>query len=651
MLVTERYTLPEEFKKELRSRPVRWGFGTLSEAVFYRTYSRTKDDGTNETWADVVVRVVEGVMSIRKDWYKQTLGKRWPEKDMTVLARRLAEAIYDMRFVPPGRGLWAMGSDYVYERGSMALNNCAFVSVQGNLAEAGSWLFDALMMGVGVGFDTHNYRGKAHPLLPGGRPYVIPDSREGWVESTRRLIAAIEKGSSDPAFDYSKIRPYGSPIKGFGGTASGPDPLIKLHDRIRAFGKRFVVDQNSTLFVADVMNAIGACVVSGNVRRSAQIALGEPNDWSFTSLKDYTRHPERSEWGWMSNNSVILNDEASFEGLPVIADYIRVNGEPGVFNMKMTQKYGRTGERMDDPAIGLNPCAEIPLESHELCNLVEVFPTRHPDAGSFYETLELATFYASTVALLRSHSEETNEVVARNRRIGVSVSGIADWVDQTSVSHVFASLNHGYDIVRVTNAKLAKAAGVPESIRVTTVKPSGTVSLLAGVSAGVHWPTAPYVVRRIRIGEGDPVGDVLKKAGVPFEQDVYSDHTEVFEFPLAYGGGRTRSIKDVSIWEQASLVSLAQRSWADNAVSNTLTFHNGEAEEVEAVLSYFAPQVKSLSMLPDREGVYEQMPLEAIDKHDYDERRATIDRLDFRGIEVAGSDKEVFCTDDKCEVL
>jgi ribonucleoside-triphosphate reductase len=653
MIVEARYHLPGDVRNDLLLRPVRWGFGPLSEATYYRTYSRA-DAGPQETWGDTVARVVEGVMSIRKDYYLNVVGKRWRDGDAHVTARRLAEAIHDMRMLPPGRGLWAMGTDYVYERGSHALNNCGAVDVTTSLSSAASWAMDSLMCGVGVGFTTNNAKLRLKPvLLETGSVYDVPDTKEGWAESVRLLILTYERGGKTLAFDYSKIRPKGAPIRGFGGVSSGAGPLKELHKRLREYLNLYTRGESvsQTRLIADVMNAIGACVVAGNVRRSAELAVGAPGDMDFMNLKNYEMNPDRAAIGWMSNNSVALRDDDDFDALPDIAARAQDNGEPGILNLKNVQKYGRLGEKHHDDAVAVNPCGEIPLRSMELCNLVEVFPTRCN--GDFHEILELATFYASTVSLLRSHNEDTNEVVAENRRIGVSVSGIADWMDSTSAANVFGQLNRGYDIVRETNQRLAKSAGVATSIRVTTVKPSGTVSLLAGVSSGMHHPVAPHVLRRIRVADDSPVGAMLKKAKVPHEKDVYSSGTTVFEFPLQYGEGKTRSVKSVSIFEQAAIVAMLQRGWADNAVSNTLTFQPDEARHVERVLSMFAPQVKSMSLLPDIDGgAYEQMPLEKITKAEYSERAGNILDIDWSKLQGATADasSEAYCQGDYCEI-
>jgi ribonucleoside-diphosphate reductase alpha chain len=645
--------MPREARNALHGRPVNWGFGLLSEATYMRTYSRAIDD-KQERWADTVIRVVEGVMSIRQDWYRNVIGKRWNSKRADETAQALALAIYDMKFLPPGRGLWAMGTDYVFERGSHALNNCGAVEVTDNLAKSARWLMDSLMCGVGVGFTTHTAKLRKF-RVPQGEPrtYIVPDTKEGWAESTKRLVQSFERGGRPIEFDYSEVRRAGTPIRGFGGISSGAGPLRTLHKQMTKYLTAYANGEvTQTRLITDVMNAIGNCVVAGNVRRSAELAVGAPGDEEFFNLKNYELYPERAEIGWISNNSVALSERDHFSVLPTIAERVVDNGEPGILNILNIQKYGRIGEKQEDLATAINPCGEIPLESFELCNLVEVFPTRcRPE--EFNDVLQLATFYASTVALLRSHNEETNEIVARNRRIGVSVSGIADWLDSTPGTYVFDALNRGYDVVRETNRRLAKEAGVAPSVRVTTVKPSGTVSLLAGVSSGMHHPMGRYVLRRVRMATDSTVANLLREAGVPNEPDAVSSGTHVFEFPLRYGNGRTRSVKNVSIFEQAATVSMLQRGWADNAVSNTLTVQPDEFKHVERVLSLFAPVVKSMSLLPDvDEGAYPQMPLEHLSATDYETRSAALKEVNWDSVHDSDGDAadSAFCTNDSCEV-
>lgn len=652
--VEARIGLPQDVVEDLRRRPVAWGFGSFSEAVYYRTYSRMIG-GRQEQWADTIARVVGGVLSIRKDWYDKH-GLPWDAAFWGAIGREMAEYMFAMKFLPPGRGLWAMGTDYVFERGAMPLFNCGAISVRDSLSAAVSWLMDASMNGVGVGYDTHRatFGSFRHPE---GTPLCVevPDSREGWVESVVRLIQSYEFGGPPIVFDYDRIRPAGVPLKGFGGVSGGADPLRRLHEQLRNFLDAYADGRISRArLIADVMNAVGVCVVSGNVRRSALLMLGAPDDEEFLNLKNYAQHPERAAWGWTSNNSVALERSEQFELLPCIAERIRDNGEPGFVNFINVRKYARLGKKKIDTAVLVNPCGEATLESAETCCLAEVFPTRCVSLAETWRAMELAMIYAHTVNLLPTHRSETNEVVARNRRVGISVSGIADWIDATSLSYVTMALRRGYEEhLEPTNAWLARDAGVPISIRLSVVKPSGTLALLAGTSPGMHWPAFRYGIRRMRVAENSPLVEILRAANIPHEPDACSPNTLCFEFPLVMGGGKTRPVSQVSVWEQASLVGMLQREWSDQAVSATLTFSGAEAREIERVLACFAPLVKSLSMLPDQTDrpVYAQPPYEAITEHEYARRMAILRPLNWMAFTGEDGQNEQFCDGDSCNVV
>ena len=627
--VRERFSLEEDFCNKILSQKAKFGFEGFGEAIYYRTYSRLKPDGTQEHWGDTVIRVINGIISIRKNHYILN-SLEWDEEKWQAYAKKLATTMFDMKWLPPGRGLWIMGTEYMFERGSAALNNCGAVDTT-DLPLAAEWTMDMLMCGVGIGFNTA-WKGRNVALPDKTDPvvHIIPDSREGWAESVRLLIESYTDSGTWFSFDYSMIRPEGSPIHGFGGTASGPAPLKQLHQRLETTLDDYCKKKiDKTRCVADVMNAIGICVVAGNVRRSAQITLGSVNDKTFLELKDYRKNPERAEIGWVSNNTVILKHREDFKKIPLIAEHIRDNGEPGIMNLVNVQKYGRYGDELHDNASLANPCSEIPLESFELCNLAEVFPSRCVNDDEFYQALEYATFYASSVSLLLTHRPETNKILLKNRRIGVSISGIADLLDEDGETELIHRLRKGYDLVRAVNQKLAAEADIPVSIRVTTVKPSGTISQLVGCSAGMHFPAFQYALRRMRVGNTSHVYKVLKAAGVPYEADHYSANTTVFEFPIAHG--RTRSATDVSAREQFSLLAMLQREWSDNMISCTIYFDpNTEGDQIEDLMTEFIPKIKSVSLLPhSAKGTYCQMPYEGLTKEQYDARLANMPSIDW----------------------
>ena len=266
-------------------------------------------------------------------------------------------------------------------------------------------------------------------------------------------------------------------------------------------------------------------------------------------------------------------------------------------------------------------------------------------------------FYATTVSLLPTHRAETNAIIAKNRRIGVSISGIAQWVSGEvpeewglmNYTRLGKILREAYKIVRKTNKKLAQDAGVPESIRVTTVKPSGSISLLAGCTPGVHYPVSRYAIRRVRIGTSSPIVPCLIEAGVPHEMDTYSDDTWVFEFTIDHGN--VRSAEEVSPWEQFCIVQMLQKHYSDNCVSATIYFDKEkDGDDIEKMLAMFIPSLKSVSMLPHSSHGYVQAPYEKISKEEYDERTKKISRPNYMKVKGNVPEGSKYCSGDKCEL-
>lgn len=688
--VMERFVLSEETKNIIMNKTPMFGFNGLGEVVFRRTYSRN-----NESWYDVVIRVIEGVMSIRKEHFARN-SLLWNDNEWQDFAKDMAFSLFDMEWLPPGRGLWMMGTDFTYKRGSTALNNCSATDTKNDLVHSAEWTMDCLMNGVGVGFSTY-WRGSAtKPDKNDTEVYIIPDSREGWVESLILLMCSYidspKYGKNKfPKFDYSKIRPKGLPISGFGGLSSGPEPLMKMHNRIESYLDAFCDKELNTTattykehknedgtsewkseeisvckpyghtrLIADIFNSIGACVVAGNVRRSAEICLGDVEDNEFIDLKNYEKNPERGEIGWMSNNSVVLKADQNYEDfsfIPDMAKRIVDNGEPGMINLYNMQKFARYGKEKSDKGTLVNPCGEIVLENFELCNLAETFPPRCKNSNRFYQALKYATFYASTVSLLPTHRPETNAVIAKNRRIGVSISGIAQWAsNQSLVESEWGEMNYtkmttylreGYKIVLNENAKLAESAGVPASIRVTTVKPSGSISLLAGCTPGVHYPVSRYAIRRMRIGKDSPLVQSLIDAGIPNEDDTYSDNTLVFSFAIDHGN--VRPCEEVSPWEQFSVVAMLQRCYADNCVSATVYFDKEkDGPDVEKMLAMYIPILKSVSLLPHSGHGYAQAPYEPINKDKYEELKNSYKLPKFNNIVNNVPEGSKYCDGESC---
>ena len=655
----KRFTLSDNFLDGYKRKRAPFGFNGLGELVYMRTYSRLKEDGKNEMWWETVRRVVEGTYNMQKNWIEHhQLG--WNAWQAQRSAKEMYDRIFNMKFLPPGRGLWAMGTLITEERNLYAaLNNCAFVSTDNlkeDLSKPFTFLMDASMVGVGVGFDTKGaesfvVRGPKEDREP--ETYHIPDSREGWVESVRRLLDSYFLGITPVKFDYKKIRPEGAPIKGFGGVSSGYKPLKEVHKLIRETLDKNIGEPISITTIVDIMNMIGKCVVAGNVRRTAEIVFGDPESEEYINLKNYKKNPDREEYGWTSNNSIFAELGMDYTE---VAKRINDNGEPGFAWLDNMREYSRMRngrDNKDHRVAGGNPCLEQSLESYELCCLVETFPNNHTDVDDYLKTLKYAYLYAKTVTLGKTHWSETNRVMLRNRRIGCSVSGIAQFISVPGgINKLRCWLKRGYNHIQELDKQYSDWMAIPRSIKTTSVKPSGTVSLLAGATPGLHYPESKFYIRRIRLSKLSPLIPPLEKAGYNIEPAFGSeDSTVVVDVPVDVGEG-VRTLSQVPMWEQLSLAAFMQKYWADNQVSCTVTFDpETEGPQIPYALNYFQYQLKGISLLPKTEvGAYKQMPYEEITEKEYHKMVKKLSFLSFRQVKGNEAVIERFCNNDTCEL-
>lgn len=645
------FKLKDEFIKNYKKKKT--PMDVVGYITYKRTYSRPKGN-KSETWTDTVQRVVEGTFTFQK---QHCVNNKlyWNERKAQNSAEKMFDLMWNFKFTPPGRGLWMMGSDYVFKRGGAALNNCAFTSTEEltiDFAEPFTFLMDMSMVGVGVGFDTKG-AGKITIKNPKTteEPHVIPDTREGWVELLRLLLNAYAgKNELPTTIDYSQIRQKGEPIKGFGGVSSGYEPLKLMYDDIKKILDARIGEKITSSDIVDIMNIIGRCVVSGNVRRSAEIAFGDPNDEEFLNLKNpETNKDALMSHRWASNNSIFAKVGMDYSQ---VAELTAKNGEPGYEWLENAQKYSRMGnghepDWKDYRAAGGNPCLEQTLEPYELCCLVETYPSNHDTMEEWIETLKYAYLYAKTVTLVPTHNPKTNMVMNRNRRIGCSVSGLTQAFTKFGRRHTLEKLSEGYDSIQEWDKTYSEWFGIPRSIKMTSVKPSGTVSLLAGVTPGVHYPIAQYYIRRIRISKISPLIPQLKEAGYYMEEDKYSNDAMVVDFP-AETKHYDRSLNDVTIWEQLENVAQVQQYWADNQVSVTVSFKPEEAKDIKNALELYEIRLKGVSFLPLTDHGYEQAPYETITKERYDEMIANIKNINIKD-DVHEVD-EKFCDTDVCEI-
>lgn len=403
-------------------------------------------------------------------------------------------------------------------------SNCGMVSTKEidiEFANPFCWAMDFLMLGVGIGFDVLGESKLIIKKPEDGEPtkFIIPDTREGWVDALREVLTCFEKGRTIPEFDYSLIRAAGVPIKTFGGTSSGPEPLRQMLKSITELLTNRIGQPITSVDIVDIFNFIGKAVVAGNVRRSAEIAQGRIDDIAYIECKDPSKFSnEMMDRRWASNNSVFASPGADYT-LP--ASKTAINGEPGYIWLENARAFGRlkdAADHADYRIAGFNPCAEQGLESYELCNLVETFPANHDSVEEFYETLKYAYLYAKTVTLIPSHDPRTNAVMIRNRRIGTSMSGIEQAKKKFGTYKFYKEFcDKGYEVIKNYDKIYSDWLGIAKSIKVTTVKPSGTVSLLAGATPGVHAAHARYYYRTMRLAHNSPLIKPLLEAGYRIE--------------------------------------------------------------------------------------------------------------------------------------
>jgi hypothetical protein len=610
----QQFKMTEDFLTPYRKK------GDPFQSLLARSTYLTKYCREGETWTDTIRRVVEGNLSLVSNG------------DPTE-AELLFHLFWTGQALPPGRSLWVGGVEGIP---ADARFNCWYVTLRS--LDDWCWAANQLMLGGGVGVGLgeisslpgvadrssrlaiwcradHANIAEVEPndksFLNGQTPvYVVPDSREGWVEALRRVLRAAFEGA-DLIIDVSGVRPRGLPIKTFGGTACGPGPLTHMLRNAWTIVRGARGRHLNSVECLDVTNHIGLCIKSGNVRRSALIALGDAFDHNFRDAKkDFELVKSHRH---TSNNSIAFRtwQEISNFDWSGLVDDMAEYGEPGILNLPLVW-------RTDPAAEGVNPCGEQALHNREACNLAEIFPANFEPTTDPNLPFKLVTRYTLRQRLTPLSDEISQDVGRRNMRIGVSLGGICDF-DWSNYQ-----LASWFKECRDTADHYADELDVAHPITTTTVKPSGTISLLNGSSPGIHAPHAPFYLRRVRIAKNDRMVPAMVDAGVPFEYDVYdkTENTLVFAFPMKARHTKV-TVQSQTLRDQFERQAAVQEWWADNAVSSTLSFSEGEKGELAGCLKEFVPRLKSTSCLARAHG-YAQPPYEEIDETTYNTLYAAI---------------------------
>jgi ribonucleoside-triphosphate reductase len=626
--------ISEKFANKYSNKQPNWGFNGLGYIVYKRTYARLKEDGKTEEWHETIRRCINGA---------QKIGANYTQEE----AEQLFDLIFNLKCNFAGRMLWQLGTPTVDRFGANSLLNCWNVSM--NSVRSFLFLFENLMLGGGVGFSIRREDIHELPRIKKDvnivhkntkdADFIVPDSREGWIRLLERVLEAFfVKGKS---FNYSTIliRGAGERIGGFGGIASGPQILIDGIEKINKIFRTREGKKLRSIDVLDICNIIGGIVVSGNVRRSAQIALGDPDDYLFLRAKNWSLG-NIPNWRSMSNNTIYADDfshisnEIWSNGYVLDSETGFAKGEPyGFFNLPLSQKYGRLKDGPmkesnlyptdEDNVVGTNPCGEISLASYECCNLSELYLNNIESKEELVLCAKLLYKTQKAIAALPFIHEETNKIVHKNMRLGLGVTGICqslnkvDWLDVC------------YKELRKFDKEWSKERGWNRSIKLTTVKPSGTLSLLAGATPGVHPAYSKYYTRRIRMASNDPLVSYCRDLGYYTEYVINFDGSEnhdtvVVEFPCETPDGALFA-DDMGVIKQLEMVKKLQEVWSDNAVSVTAYYNEEELPALKQWLSdNYENGIKSVSFLLRQKHGFKQAPYEEITKEVYENKKSKV---------------------------
>lgn len=600
-------------------------WGEIGYITFKRTYARRLQENNPNSKTEEFEQVIEREL---KACEKQlNLHFTEEEKDLYVRTRK------QLKWSVAGRFMWQLGTKTVDQLGLPSLQNCAGIVVDEPIRPF-TWTMEMLMLGSGVGYNIQKEyvyqlpklgnKIKIKRLDTADADFIVPDTREGWIKLVGKVLKAHFYGGGGFTYSTQLIRSKGAPIKGFGGTAAGPEELCWGVDQIHKILNNRSNQKLKPIDCLDIMNIIAVIVVSGNVRRSAQLAIGDFDDLEFLKAKrwDLGNIPN---WRSMSNNSIVCDDVSL---LPQEFWDTYKQGEPyGLINLKLSRKVGRAGETQypDKDVVVYNPCAEQSLHNFETCCLSEIFLPNITSYDELIQVLKLSYRVNKHSLSLKCSLQETEKIVNSNMRMGVGMTGILQASEEQR-----SWLKKAYLWLREYDKFYSRSMGFPTSIKLTTVKPSGTLSLLAGVTPGVHPnPAGPYYIRRIRIASDSILARVCRDHNydVEYQQnfDGTSDKTTVVvSFPCKVSEN-TPIAANYTWREQIEMVKRMQAEWSDNSVSCTIYYKTEDLEDIKKyLLENYKDNFKTLSFLLMNDHGFAQAPYETITKEEYEKMIAQV---------------------------
>ena len=609
----------------------------LSEITTYMKYAKFRPElNRRETWEELVTR------------NKEMHQSKFPQLKDEI--EEVYKLVYAKKVLPSMRSLQFAGKPI--ELNNARIFNCSFLPLDD--WRAFSEIMFLLLSGCGVGYSVQNHHIEKLPEIKvptKHKRYLVGDSIEGWADAVRMLCKAYFQGAPLPTFDFRDIRAKGAQLITVGGKAPGPEPLKEcLFNLQKIFDRKKNGDKMTSVEVHDMACHIADAVLSGGIRRAALISLFDLDDEDMLTCKFGNWWEENPQRGRSNNSAVVLRHKITEEEFFKLWKKIELSGsgEPGIYFS-------------NDKDWGSNPCCEIALRPFQFCNLCEVNVSNvesqedlnaRVKAGAFIGTLQAAY---TNFHYLRDIWQKTTE---KDALLGVGMTGIG------SGAVLGLDLKEAADVAKDENARVAEAINVNKAARVTTVKPSGTSSLVLGTSSGIHAWHNDYYIRRIRVGKNEAIYNYLAVNHPELVEDDFFKPTiqAVISVPQAAPEGsilRTENVIDMLERTKkfnVQWVKKGHRKGANtNNVSATVSIQEGEWEQVGNWIWENRETFNGLSVLPYFGGSYTQAPFEDITKEQFDEMSTHLHNIDLSQIVEFTDDTALMdqaaCAGGACEIV
>ena len=631
---------------------------TYQEFIHLSRYSRwLPEEERRETWEETVGRYFNFFTEHLEESHKYKLTKE--------LRNELEEAVLSLEVMPSMRCLMTAGE--ALKRENIAGYNCSYIAV--NRPNAFDEILYVLMNGTGVGFSVERQFVSELPVVADefhhtDTTIVIADSKLGWAKGLKELIGMLYIGQI-PRWDLSRVRSAGSPLKTFGGRASGPEPLESLLNFTVNIFMNSAGRKLSSLEAHDLVCKIAEVVVVGGVRRSALISLSNLSD-------DRMRHAKTGQWNLQNPQRALANNSACYQDNPEMGIFMEEwkslydskSGERGIFNRISAQKQAeKNGRRDAEHLFGTNPCSEIILRNREFCNLSEVVVRPSDTKETLLKKIRLATIlgtFQATLTNFKYVSAAWKNNCEEERLLGVSLTGIMDnkFLNGKGHFHTLPIMLQEFknEAIKI-NAEFAKKIGINQSVAITCVKPSGTVSQLVDAASGIHARHNPYYIRTVRGDKKDPLTKMMKDNGFPLEDDIMNpSHTSVFSFPMKVNGTSVFRT-DMTAIEQLEFWKIYQDNWCEHKPSVTISVKESEWLDVGAWVYKNFEDMSGVSFLPFTEHTYKQAPYQDCQKEEYETLLEKMpkevnwkDLSKYEKSDMTIASQELACSAGNCEI-